>query len=64
MHTLYKSLLITIQHPGIGLCMSAVLAGFGLDPTKLETDKLHTILNSEGILTSFLRYKPNQYRKD
>jgi len=41
---------------GIGLCMSAVLAGFGLDPTKLETDKLHTILNSEGILTSFLRF--------
>ena len=49
-----KSLIIYIFE-GIGLCMSSVLAAFGLDPTKIQTDKLHSVLNSEGILTAYLR---------
>ena len=40
---------------GIGLCMSGVLAAFGLDPTNIQTDKLHSVLNADGILTAYLR---------
>ena len=41
---------------GIGFLISAALAGFGLDPTKIQTDRIITVYNTNGLLTSFLRF--------
>ncbi|XP_023347841.1 uncharacterized protein LOC111716592 [Eurytemora carolleeae] len=41
---------------GIGFLISATLAGFGLDPTKIQTDRIITVYNTNGLLTSFLRF--------
>jgi len=41
---------------GIGFVMSGVLAGFGLDPTKIYTDRVNTSLNTDGLLTAYLRF--------
>jgi len=41
---------------GIGFLISACLAGFGLDSTKIRIDRIQTILNSEGLLTAYLRF--------
>ena len=36
--------------------MSAGLAGFGLDATDMKTDRIRTVLQVEGTLTSYLRF--------
>lgn len=41
---------------GIGFVISAALAGFGLDPSKIKTDRIITVFNTDGLLTSFLSF--------
>jgi len=41
---------------GIGFLISAVLAGFGLDPTTIQTDRISTVYNTDGLLTAYLRF--------
>jgi len=41
---------------GIGLLISVCLAGFGLDATGIQTDRVQTSVRVEGTLTSYLRF--------
>ena len=50
-------LYVFFDNAGIGFLISLCLAGFGLDSTKIQIDRIHTITNTEGLLTSYLRLK-------
>jgi len=41
---------------GIGFLMSLGLAAFGLDSCSIRTDRIHTVQNVDGLLTSYLRF--------
>ena len=36
--------------------MSGALAGFGLDASKIKADRVVTVFNMDGLLTSYLRF--------
>lgn len=41
---------------GVGFLMSGALAGFGLDASKIKADRVVTVFNMDGLLTSYLRF--------
>jgi len=41
---------------GIGFLISGALAGFGLDASKIKADRVVTVFNMDGLLTSYLRF--------